>query len=350
MKKLFLPSAFALVFLFETLTASALSCTTLTKPLSLGSKDKEVLPLQQFLYDSKYLTTLPNGYFGAGTVSALKAFQKKNNLVVNGFVGPAARGKIKEMSCSSTASSTVTSLNKGTAAPTPLVIDTKKTVTTTTAKKLFEYGSGTYFNLKNDLTKLYAQYWSQDITVEPAKSNFTKEFDAIFKTYFNISNVTNEHPDILGYPEVSLLINKIKEDYPNKSETDKSQNGVTISGMNMTSASAFDPTKYIRTPLTFKISDDSTITKVCRRYYEFHTLHHAPSVNDEWCVPYTGTNGVYSDPKFFSYHTQITMPVSLNGKSVVMWDDNKIDYAVFDFYVVDTNGKKSNHLKFTFTK
>lgn len=79
--------------------SNAQTCTTLTKPLSSGSKGSEVTALQQFLFDQGYLKTKPNGTFGTVTVDALKKFQQKNNLIVNGFVGPAARVKIKEISC-----------------------------------------------------------------------------------------------------------------------------------------------------------------------------------------------------------------------------------------------------------
>ena len=48
---------FASVFLI-TSSVSALTCTNLTKTLSKGSENSEVLKLQQFLFDGGYLTVL----------------------------------------------------------------------------------------------------------------------------------------------------------------------------------------------------------------------------------------------------------------------------------------------------
>lgn len=86
--------------IFVTSSASALTCTSLTKSLSKGSKNSEVFKLQQFLFDGGYLTTKPTGYFGVLTVVAVKKFQGSNELSQVGSVGPATRSKIKEISCS----------------------------------------------------------------------------------------------------------------------------------------------------------------------------------------------------------------------------------------------------------
>jgi peptidoglycan hydrolase-like protein with peptidoglycan-binding domain len=86
-------------------SVSALTCTTVTKPLSKGSENREVLALQQFLAESGYLLVKPNGYFGENTRKSLIAFQRKQKLAGTGAVGPLTRGKIQEISCS-TASST----------------------------------------------------------------------------------------------------------------------------------------------------------------------------------------------------------------------------------------------------
>lgn len=85
--------------IFVTSSASALTCTNLTKPLSKGSENSEVIKLQQFLFDGGYLTTKPNGYFGTGTMKGVQKFQGVNGLSQAGSVGPATRSKIKEMSC-----------------------------------------------------------------------------------------------------------------------------------------------------------------------------------------------------------------------------------------------------------
>jgi hypothetical protein len=80
-------------------SASAFNCTDITSNLSKGSKNNEVLKLQLFLFDSGYLTIKPNGYFGNGTVTAIKKFQLINKLPAVGSAGPATRNKIKDLSC-----------------------------------------------------------------------------------------------------------------------------------------------------------------------------------------------------------------------------------------------------------
>ncbi len=77
-----------------------MTCTSLTKPLSKGSENSEGLTLQQFLFDGGYLTIKPNGYFGAGTVTAVKKFQIANGISPVGSIGAGTRGKVKEVSCS----------------------------------------------------------------------------------------------------------------------------------------------------------------------------------------------------------------------------------------------------------
>lgn len=91
---------FGLIVLVTSL-ASAMVCTNLTKALSKGSENNEVLKLQQFLFDGGYLTVKPNGYFGNGTVAAVKKFQASNKLSQVGSVGVVTRGKIKDVSCKS---------------------------------------------------------------------------------------------------------------------------------------------------------------------------------------------------------------------------------------------------------
>jgi peptidoglycan hydrolase-like protein with peptidoglycan-binding domain len=87
--------------LFVSTEVYAGSCTVLTKTLSKGSENSEVLTLQQFLFDSGYLIVKPNGYFGQNTKVAVMAFQKKYNINQTGSVGQLTRAKIKEISCSS---------------------------------------------------------------------------------------------------------------------------------------------------------------------------------------------------------------------------------------------------------
>ncbi len=109
--------AIVAIFFFGTsIFTYASTCTTLTKNLSKGSENSEVLTLQQFLFDDGYLTAKPNGYFGNGTVAAVKRFQSKNGVAVTGTIGPVGRAKIKELSCKSqTQSNSIKDSQKSTA-------------------------------------------------------------------------------------------------------------------------------------------------------------------------------------------------------------------------------------------
>lgn len=92
---LFITSSFSFTFS----QASASTCVTLTKPLSKGSENSEVLTLQQFLSDGGYLIVKPNGYFGENTKKAVVSFQKAQKILGTGAVGQVTRAKIKEVSC-----------------------------------------------------------------------------------------------------------------------------------------------------------------------------------------------------------------------------------------------------------
>ncbi len=85
--------------IFLTSSASAMTCTTLTKSLTKGSEGSEVTLLQQFLLDGGYTKIKPSGFFGSGTVTAVKRFQIANGMPPVGSVGPLTRAKVKEVSC-----------------------------------------------------------------------------------------------------------------------------------------------------------------------------------------------------------------------------------------------------------
>lgn len=60
----------------------------------------EVSVLQDFLISTGLLKTESTGFFGLGTFSAVKQFQKKQGLSPTGYVGALTKVKIKEQSCS----------------------------------------------------------------------------------------------------------------------------------------------------------------------------------------------------------------------------------------------------------
>ncbi len=59
--------------------------------LSFGEKNDVVLACQIRLKELGYLTTTPDGNYGNDTLVAVKQFQSRNDLVVDGFLGPSTR-------------------------------------------------------------------------------------------------------------------------------------------------------------------------------------------------------------------------------------------------------------------
>lgn len=82
-----------------------LLCVQLSKNLSTGnvatetSLTKETLLLQKFLVSHGYLGTIPTGFYGRLTESAVKAYQKKEGLPITGTVGPKTRESITKKDC-----------------------------------------------------------------------------------------------------------------------------------------------------------------------------------------------------------------------------------------------------------
>ena len=59
--------------------------------LEYGEKSEVVLACQQRLQQLGYLTTEPDGTYGDDTTVAVRRFQSRNNLVVDGYLGPSTR-------------------------------------------------------------------------------------------------------------------------------------------------------------------------------------------------------------------------------------------------------------------
>lgn len=79
------------------------SCADFTVGFGYRAKDTatndDVTVLQDFLHTNGYLVSTPTGFFGAGTVKAVKAFQKAYNISQTGYLGPNTRAKIKAIDC-----------------------------------------------------------------------------------------------------------------------------------------------------------------------------------------------------------------------------------------------------------
>lgn len=59
--------------------------------LSFGDHNETIKICQERLKDLGYLTTEPDGSYGNDTLAAVKLFQNKNGIVVDGYLGPATR-------------------------------------------------------------------------------------------------------------------------------------------------------------------------------------------------------------------------------------------------------------------
>lgn len=96
MKKILVAIA---VMMLSVSSLSAASCVDLPKNVARYQESPSVLMLQNFLFEKGHLKAKPNGYFGAGTFNAVKAYQKSISLEQVGNVGPGTRAAIKKASC-----------------------------------------------------------------------------------------------------------------------------------------------------------------------------------------------------------------------------------------------------------
>jgi hypothetical protein len=71
----------------------------ITHTLQVGSENSDVYVLQQMLAQSGFLHATPNGYFGQGTLQAVKLFQINNGIPATGIVGPTTRNAVNERLC-----------------------------------------------------------------------------------------------------------------------------------------------------------------------------------------------------------------------------------------------------------
>ena len=67
--------------------------------LSYGSTGDDVKMYQERLYDLGYLATKPDGVYGNDTVKAVKRFQERNDIIVDGHVGPSTKDALLDPNC-----------------------------------------------------------------------------------------------------------------------------------------------------------------------------------------------------------------------------------------------------------
>lgn len=99
--------------------------------MSFGDKGEVILVCQQRLKELGYLTTTPDGNYGSDTLAAVKLFQSRNDLVVDGYLGPSTRE----------------ALDRSSAVPNGLVIGDEGDTVKRVQKLLIKYG---YMNSGSD--------------------------------------------------------------------------------------------------------------------------------------------------------------------------------------------------------
>lgn len=78
----------ALLLALCLLIPAAASALDFTRTLTVGSEGEDVLAAQERLVYYEYYGEIPNGKFDNKTLSAVKQFQRRNELVVDGKIGP----------------------------------------------------------------------------------------------------------------------------------------------------------------------------------------------------------------------------------------------------------------------
>ena len=95
--------AFLLVLILLA-TCIGLSQAASVRTMKKGSRGSDVKTLQTALKDKGFYNGKIDGIYGKKTVSAVKAFQRKNGLKADGVAGPKTLGKLYEKSSAETES------------------------------------------------------------------------------------------------------------------------------------------------------------------------------------------------------------------------------------------------------
>jgi hypothetical protein len=222
----------------------ALSCVSLAKNVSRYQENDAVLSLQGFLYEKGYLKATPNGYFGAGTFSAVKAYQKANGITQTGTAGPLTRNLIKKETCNGVASvknqnNTATSSKATTTSSILPKKDTTETTSITTPpKKNLSHNELRWQASESLLKALYTHFFdsrgvwpvSASSTVELCVSPIVKEMSKMTMATDTAMTVTTPDSPCKDFVDISYLSPRYVEYVPRdpKLATSSIMTGYTI--------------------------------------------------------------------------------------------------------------------------
>ena len=111
MKKKIIGSILILLLVVIFITTLSMQNNTVDALSKYGSREEEVRTIQEKLKRWGYYTGNVDGIYGSLTVSAVKKFQQKNGLSVDGIAGPKTLAAMGIMSSSSSSSSSNNSSN-----------------------------------------------------------------------------------------------------------------------------------------------------------------------------------------------------------------------------------------------
>ncbi len=159
--------------------AMAEGCLYINKTIKLGGRQsrEDVVALQNFLYERKYLNLRPTGYFGKLTQNAVKKFQIDSDILVggipNGIVGPQTRARISQISCLSQVvppTPLIPPQPEATPTTTPISVETKtvkQTIVVQNKEIKLPYTSDNFFDWKSSWGKVSTSSLSLFLEASP---------------------------------------------------------------------------------------------------------------------------------------------------------------------------------------
>lgn len=212
-------------------------------------------------------------------------------------------------------------------------------------------------NLKKDLESLFCA-GEKIAGVTSATEQQLKSIDAIFLRNLGIkSNLVSRNfssAGVLFIPEVAQAMAEVK--YSDMCRNQKilrvvkePTSKINISNLNYTKISVANISAYKDKILSFNVSDESLVKRVCTNITVINKEGKDVFEPDTRCSDYySAGNGLHSDKYYFSN----------SNYTSEYFESQRIDHINIDFYVIEDGGSypsykgalESNHLTLTFTR